>query len=61
VDDGFPRITPESFVGGAVPQGILPNIEYRVDLSDKQLKRGDLRKVLQEVSRQKQSAKRRRR
>jgi hypothetical protein len=60
VDDGFPRITPESFVGGAVPQGILPNIEYRVDLSDKQLKIRDLSKVLQEVARQKQSGKKRR-
>lgn len=61
VDDNFPRITPESFVGGAVPQGILPNIEYRIDLSDKQLTRGDLRKVIQLTASSKKTAKKSRR
>jgi len=32
VDAGFPRITPESFVGGAMPPGIV-RFEYVVDLS----------------------------
>ena len=57
VDESFPRITPESFVGGTVPQGILPNIEYRVDLSDKKLKRMNLCEVLQRVARLKKKTK----
>ena len=32
VEDGFPRITPESFVGGVIPEGI-GQITYTVDLS----------------------------
>lgn len=31
IDDGFPRIVPESFVGGQLPQSIV-HIEYTVDL-----------------------------
>lgn len=33
VDEGFPRITKESFVGGELPDGIL-GLEYTVDLSN---------------------------
>jgi hypothetical protein len=32
VDERFPKITPESFVGGAIPQGIN-SLQYTVDLS----------------------------
>jgi len=32
VDSSFPRIVPESFVGGALPAGIV-QLEYKVDLS----------------------------
>lgn len=32
VDDSFPRITPQSFLGGVLPQGIT-KISYTVDLS----------------------------
>ena len=32
VDDSFPRITPESFIGGVLPEGIT-KISYTVDLS----------------------------
>lgn len=32
IDDSFPRITPESFVGGVMPEGIT-KITYTVDLS----------------------------
>lgn len=33
VDESFPRITPESFIGGKVPDGVI-RIEYQVDLSN---------------------------
>ena len=32
VDDSFPRISPASFIGGVLPEGVV-QIEYRVDLS----------------------------
>lgn len=32
VDESFPRITPDSFVGGVMPEGIV-KIQYTVDLS----------------------------
>ncbi|MBA1290991.1 PD-(D/E)XK motif protein [Pseudomonas japonica] len=32
VDDNFPRITPASFIGGALPAGVV-QFEYQVDLS----------------------------
>jgi hypothetical protein len=32
VDGTFPRITPSSFVGGTLPQGVV-HVEYQVDLS----------------------------
>lgn len=32
VDDSFPRITPASFIGGALPVGVV-QFEYRADLS----------------------------
>lgn len=32
VDEGFPRITPESFIGGVMPLGVV-QFEYMVDLS----------------------------
>lgn len=32
VDDSFPRISPASFIGGILPEGVV-QIEYRVDLS----------------------------
>lgn len=32
VDNSFPRITPESFIGGVLPVGVV-QFEYRIDLS----------------------------
>lgn len=32
VDDSFPRISPASFIGGVLPEGVV-QFEYRVDLS----------------------------
>lgn len=32
VDESFPKIIPESFVGGTIPKGI-EHLEYNVDLS----------------------------
>jgi hypothetical protein len=32
VDDSFPRVVPESFIGGTLPAGVV-QLEYKVDLS----------------------------
>lgn len=45
VDNNFPKITPESFSQGAIPQGIM-KIEYTIDLSANVLTRVDAAKLL---------------
>lgn len=41
VDSNFPKITPNSFVGGEIPSGIK-NLEYVVDLANLQYKKVDI-------------------
>ena len=45
VDESFPKITPESFIGGAIPQGIT-SIQYTIDLSGNQFRRLTLQQIL---------------